>query len=36
LDLNGDGKADMVQADGTVGLASYLSNGDGTFARLPY
>jgi uncharacterized protein (TIGR03437 family) len=35
LDLNGDGKADMVQAAGTAGLAFYLSNGDGTFTRLP-
>jgi hypothetical protein len=34
LDLNGDGKIDLVQQlnnNGTVSLITYLSNGDGTF-----
>ncbi len=35
LDLNGDGKADMVQSANQNGLIFYLSNGDGTFKQLP-
>src|ERR1700693_3489068 len=35
LDLNGDGKADMVQKTDSGDLIFYLSNGDGTFQTLP-
>ncbi|HTS50314.1 MAG TPA: FG-GAP-like repeat-containing protein [Bryobacteraceae bacterium] len=40
LDINGDGKADMVQAIGgeftpPTGLEFYISNGDGTFQKSP-
>jgi hypothetical protein len=35
LDLNGDGKADMVQMTDDGDLIFYLSNGDGTFQTLP-
>jgi len=35
LDLNGDGKADMVQETDNGDLIFYLSNGDGTFQTLP-
>jgi uncharacterized protein (TIGR03437 family) len=34
LDLNGDGKLDLAQADGSL-VAFYISNGDGTFQALP-
>jgi len=35
IDLNGDGKADMVQETDSGDLIFYLSNGDGTFQTLP-
>jgi len=35
LDLNGDGKADMVQETDSGDVIFYLSNGDGTFQTLP-
>ena len=35
LDLNGDGKADLVQMTDDGDLIFYLSNGDGTFQTLP-
>jgi len=31
-DLNGDGKPDLVVANGTAGISVLLNNGDGTFA----
>jgi uncharacterized protein (TIGR03437 family) len=34
-DMNGDGKADLVQVNANSDVVIYLSNGDGTFQTLP-
>src|SRR5579863_3520107 len=34
-DMNGDGKADLVQVNSNSDVIIYLSNGDGTFQTLP-
>ncbi len=33
FDMNGDGKADLLQIEGSAGTVIFLSNGDGTFTQ---
>jgi uncharacterized protein (TIGR03437 family) len=33
VDMNGDGRADLVQIEGTAGIVIFLSNGDGSFTQ---
>jgi uncharacterized protein (TIGR03437 family) len=33
-DMNGDGKSDLIQVAGALGVAVFLSNGDGTFNQV--